>query len=284
MHHPIQNLLGLLAIAVATASQAEPAPAPTAPNSYSCFIEPSEVVDIGSPVAGIVAEVLYDRADQVNAGDIVVRLESVIEESNLRLAAAQARFVDEIREHEVHLEFAERRFRRAETMHKKKAITTEQRDQAEAEFRIAAKQLAKARHNHEIARLEYQRSLQLREQRNIQSPISGVVVDRLIAPGEFASDAALLRVAQIDPLKVEVVFPADTLGDIERGDRLAVRTQETAEQLEATVTVVDRVVDAASGTYRVTLNLPNPGQSIASGLKCDVDHPAIGASAAVAER
>ena len=49
-------------------------------------------------------------------------------------------------------------------------------------------------------------------------------------------------------------------------------------------TLLDRVVDAASGTYRVTLNLPNPEHNIASGLKCDVDHPAIDQAAAVAGR
>jgi multidrug efflux pump subunit AcrA (membrane-fusion protein) len=38
----------------------------------------------------------------------------------------------------------------------------------------------------------------------------------------------------------------------------------------ATVTVVDRVVDAASGTFGVRLELPNPDRALSAGLKCRV--------------
>jgi multidrug efflux pump subunit AcrA (membrane-fusion protein) len=38
----------------------------------------------------------------------------------------------------------------------------------------------------------------------------------------------------------------------------------------ARVSVVDRVVDAASGTLGVRLELPNPGYRLPAGLKCKV--------------
>ena len=38
----------------------------------------------------------------------------------------------------------------------------------------------------------------------------------------------------------------------------------------ATVTVVDRVVDAASGTFGVRLELPNRDYRLPAGLKCKV--------------
>jgi hypothetical protein len=46
--------------------------------------------------------------------------------------------------------------------------------------------------------------------------------------------------------------------------------------VKARVTVVDRVVDAASGTFRVRLELPNPGNRIPSGIKVrGALHPVI---------
>ncbi len=39
---------------------------------------------------------------------------------------------------------------------------------------------------------------------------------------------------------------------------------------EAEVGVVDKVVDAASGTFGVRLELPNPDTSLPAGLKCRV--------------
>jgi multidrug efflux pump subunit AcrA (membrane-fusion protein) len=41
----------------------------------------------------------------------------------------------------------------------------------------------------------------------------------------------------------------------------------------ARVTVVDRVVDAASGTFGVRLQLPNPGYRLPAGLKCKTRFP-----------
>ncbi len=283
---PFCALLAWAGLAAAADEPALPPPDVAAPaaEAYSCFIEPSEVVEVGSPVPGIVAEVRHDRAARVSAGDVVVRLERVIEESNLELAAARARFVDEIREQEVHLDFARRKYERARAMHAKKAITLEQLEQTEAAFRIAEKQLAKARHNHEIARLEHRRMQRLREQRENASPIDGVVVDRLIAPGEFVKDSPLLRIARLDPLKVEVILPAETWGTLGVQDTITVNARETGGRFAAEVAVIDRVIDSASGTYRVTLTLPNPDHAIASGLKCDVEHPSLGAPAAVAAR
>jgi multidrug efflux pump subunit AcrA (membrane-fusion protein) len=41
-------------------------------------------------------------------------------------------------------------------------------------------------------------------------------------------------------------------------------------EFESTVTIVDPVLDAASGTFRVRLTLPNPDYQLTSGLKCSV--------------
>ena len=40
------------------------------------------------------------------------------------------------------------------------------------------------------------------------------------------------------------------------------------EDLIAEVVVVDKVIDAPSGTFSVRLSLPNPKQSLPGGLKC----------------
>ena len=42
-------------------------------------------------------------------------------------------------------------------------------------------------------------------------------------------------------------------------------------QYSAKVTVVDKLVDAASGTFGVRLELPNPGNQLPAGLKCRIN-------------
>jgi hypothetical protein len=44
-----------------------------------------------------------------------------------------------------------------------------------------------------------------------------------------------------------------------------------AAPVTATVTLVDKVLDAASGTFRVRMRLPNRDGSVPAGLRCKVE-------------
>jgi multidrug efflux pump subunit AcrA (membrane-fusion protein) len=107
--------------------------------------------------------------------------------------------------------------------------------------------------------------------RTIRSPIDGLVVQRLIKPGEFATTnlkEPILKLAEVDPLYVEVVLPASMLGKVKRGERAEIRPEMPEIKASARVIVVDRMIDAASGTFGVRLELPNPGNQIPAGAKC----------------
>jgi multidrug efflux pump subunit AcrA (membrane-fusion protein) len=95
----------------------------------------------------------------------------------------------------------------------------------------------------------------------------------VLDPGEFATTNIkdpILRLAEIDPLNVEVVLPAERFGRIKRGDRAEVVPETGDQRYPAKVTVVDRVMDGASGTFGVRLELRNPGGAIPAGAKCSV--------------
>nr|WP_315400976.1 efflux RND transporter periplasmic adaptor subunit [uncultured Duganella sp.] len=120
-------------------------------------------------------------------------------------------------------------------------------------------------------------SLELKQQqavvalRTITSPINGVVVERFLSPGDHISQEKILKLAQIDPLNVEVVVPVELFGAIRPG--MSGRVQLSAlggTAYIAKVTVVDRVIDAGSGTFGVRLQLRNPGNKISAGLRCAV--------------
>jgi hypothetical protein len=99
-------------------------------------------------------------------------------------------------------------------------------------------------------------------------------VERLLSPGEFAKQTPILKLAQIDPLRVEVIAPVALLKKIAVGMRAQIMLEAPVNgAYEARVTVVDRVVDAASGTFGVRLELPNPGYKLPAGLKCKARFP-----------
>ena len=85
----------------------------------------------------------------------------------------------------------------------------------------------------------------------------------------------MVRVAVIDPLRVELMVPSVRYGSLALGDKLQIRPDlPGAEPVTATVDQVDRVLDAASNSYRVRLTLPNPGYRLPAGLRCKADAPA----------
>lgn len=125
--------------------------------------------------------------------------------------------------------------------------------------------------NRRLADLELQRTTAEVALRTIKSPVNGVVVERFMHPGEFPKQEKILKLAQIDPLRVEVYVPVAMLGKIAVGKTAYVKPESPVTgEYAAKVTVVDRVVDAASGTFGVRLELPNHDLKLPAGLKCTV--------------
>src|SRR4029079_10460375 len=102
--------------------------------------------------------------------------------------------------------------------------------------------------------------------------MSGEVVERYLSEGERVEEKPVMKVATIDPLRVEVIVPATYFNRIKQGMSATVKPDVAeAEARSAKVIVVDRVIDAASNSFRVRLELPNPNYQLPSGLRCKVD-------------
>jgi RND family efflux transporter MFP subunit len=225
---------------------------------YNCLIEAYESVDVRSPVEALIESISVRRGDVVKKGQVLVRLESAAE-----IKAAEAR-----------VELAQRKYTRAEELYKQNFVSSTARDEAEAEFKLASEQLRQAREARELAELEARRSSELLALRTLRSPFDGVVVEKLQSPGEMATtniNQPILKLARIHPLHVEVVLPVSEYGKIRTGMKGRVVPEKPIEgQYEARVKVVDRTVDAASGTFGARLELPNPNAAIPAGVKCKV--------------
>lgn len=96
-----------------------------------------------------------------------------------------------------------------------------------------------------FADLELQRTTAEVALRTIKSPVNGVVVERFMHPGEFPKQEKILKIAQIDPLRVEVYAPVAMFGKIAVGMTAHVKPElPLTGEYAAKVTVVDRVMDA----------------------------------------
>ncbi len=87
-------IIGLMALAAGPTLFATPVHAEAV--EFDGIIEPWQVVDIGAPAEGIVAQVTVDRSSTVTQGAVLVTLESSVERAALEKAQAMATFKGEM--------------------------------------------------------------------------------------------------------------------------------------------------------------------------------------------
>jgi RND family efflux transporter MFP subunit len=260
---PLSLLLAGTLVAVAAPAQEL--------SGFDCLIEPYAVMDVSTREEGILETILVERGDVVKRAQALARLDSVIEEATVELARARANMDSRIEEQRVNKAFAARQRTRAMELYQKKAIPFHEVDKSETEERLADLRLRQAENDKTVATLELKRAQELLKLRTVRSPVNGVVVERLLYPGESVKDEPIVRVAQIDPLNVEIIVPVTKFGRITSGMKAQVTPLVPgAGTHTATVTIVDRVVDAASGTFGVRLKLPNADYRLPGGLKCRI--------------
>jgi RND family efflux transporter MFP subunit len=263
-----------ISLPVLVALVSMPPPVGATPDGVlDCLIEPEQVVTVSMPVEGVVETVTVDRGDLIVAGQVLATLESDVEKATLELARARAEMDARVKNNEVLVKYSTRRYRRSHDLFSKEIISLHDLDESEGAKLSAEMSLREARDDQQLAGLELARAQAVLDRRTVRSPVTGVVVDRFLSPGEFASEAEpqVLEVAQIDPLRVEVFAPMAMLGRVTIGMEAQVELESPIDgRYGARVTVVDPVVDAASATFGVRLELANPDHLIPAGVKCRV--------------
>ena len=200
------------------------------------------MVDLATSVSGIVKVVNVDRGDIIKTGQILAQLEAEVEKANV--AHSRAR-----------VEFSSKKHHRMQELYKEQMVSAQQMEEAKTENDLAVAELRKA--------------TEMLNQRTVYSPFNGVVVERYVSPGELVEGKKVIKVAQINPLRVEVIAPIAMLGEFKMGAKMQVVPEgPVAGPFEARVHLVDRVIDAPSGTFRVRLALPNPRYQISAGVRC----------------
>jgi membrane fusion protein (multidrug efflux system) len=160
-----------------------------------------------------------------------------------------------------------------DNLYKDNNVSQQMLDEAESEAFIARSDWHRARENKLLAELELNQATEILSMRTITSPISGIVVDRMLSPGELVTeDQTIMQLANIDPLYVEVIMPAADFGRVLSGSLATVVPAEPiGGQYEGRVTIVDNIIDAASGTFGVRIELSNADKALPAGLNCVVE-------------
>lgn len=256
---------------------------------FDCVLEPRQTVDLRSPVAGIITRIGADRGQFVKAGQLLIELDSGQERAQLEVARHKATMQGAVRSGESRVEFAGSKLRRRESLADDEFVSAQDREESITEKRLAESELEDARDNRRMAQLEVRRSEEQIRVRALRSPVNGVVIERNAHVGELADPSdgkkALLRIADITVLHAEAILPAEAYAYLKVGQQASVRADKPVKfSSTGTLRVIDRVLDAASGTFGVRLEVPNPDLGLPAGIHCRVDFPDVPAAAPRARR
>lgn len=236
-----------------------------------CLVRPEMYIDLSSPVDSTLKEMFVHTGDPIKKDQPLVQLESSVERAKVKLAELKAASFGEIENKKIQLKYAKRNNMRLQALYDKKSISLYEKDKAETEVALAKIELRKARENKQIAQLNLEKTQAELALRTIKSPINGIVVDSYAKVGESVTDRTIMKLAQIDPLRVELIAPAEYFGLIKKGMEVDIFPERPANKAyKARVTVIDQLIDPASGSFTVRMALPNPGDKLVGGVNCMV--------------
>ena len=243
---------------------------PRAPAAeLDCLVKPEMYVELSSPVDSVVEKMLVETGDTIAKGQPLAQLEASVERARVRLAKLQAKSVSEIKNREEQLRYTKQYHARMADLLSQNSVSQYEADKAQTEVAIAQIELNKANEKWRIAQSNLELAQAQLALRTIRSPIDGIVVDRYAMVGESVSDRTIMKLAKVNPLKVELIAPTEYFGLIQKGMQVEIYPEQPSNQVfTATVTVVDQLIDPASGSFTVRMLLPNPEDKLVGGVNC----------------
>ncbi len=209
--------------------------------SGTATLEAEADAEVIAKVGGEVRRILVEEGDRVREGQVL----AVLDDRQLRLQAAQARAA---------LAKTERDFNRQVELHQKGLV-------AAGAFESLKYDLENQRATDDIARLSLSYS-------EIRAPFAGIVSARHVRLGqEIAVGAKVFRVTDPIPLKASVFVPERELARLKPGQTASVGADALAGRtFPALVKLVSPTVDAATATFKVTLEVTDPKGDLKPGM------------------
>jgi len=234
-----------------------------------CLVKPGMYIELSSPIETTLIDMFVDSGDDIKKGQALALLENTVEIAKVELAKLQALSWSEVENSKVQLQYAKRNLKRIANLYKKNSVSLFEKDKASTEVSLAEIELIKAREKKSLAGLGLKRAKAELDLRTIKSPIDGIVVDIYTKVGESVTGRTIMKLAQIDPLRVEVIAPTEYFGLLKKGMKVDIHPERPANKtFKATITVVDQLIDPASGSFTVRMSLPNSDEQLVGGVNC----------------
>lgn len=216
--------------------------------SYSgtATLEADREADVVAKTGGVLLRLLVEEGDAVRQGQVLARLD----DASPRLSLAKA---------EATLRKLEADYRRADEMFGRKLLSLEEHDKIKFD-------LDNQRAVHDLSRLELSYT-------NVIAPIDGVIGKRMVKEGNLIQvNQPLFHIVDFDPLLGVLNVPERELNILKPGQPVSMSVDALpGQRFPGVIERVSPVVEAASGTFRVTCRFNATLQTLKPGMFGRID-------------
>jgi len=264
---------GALALALLAAGGlvAQESEKPSVPQARAVIVA-SHDVQLVSPVRGVIKRVLVEEGDRVAKDQPLVELDAEVQKASLAKAEEEAKSTAALVAAEANLQVKRAEYKRQKMLFDKQVNSEADLEKADFDLKYAETLVTVRKEEQKLGQL----SVKLEQERLnlmcIRAPLAGIVLRRLEDVGEAAlEDRPVLRLVVLDVLHVIAYVPYPLASKLKVGMAARVALDDQPEaRLPCRVLMVDPMVDAASDTCRVKLELANPDHKVAAGSRATV--------------
>lgn len=201
----------------------------------------SEEASIHAEVSGQIKEVQFQEGQPVKKGDMLIKIDSSLAETDLLQAKAA-------------MEAKKAAFSRDDKLKSSGFVADQQYDTSRAELQGAEAAVANA----EI----------LITKSSIRAPFDGVAGLRNFSAGDYAAvGQALTTVVAIDPLKLEFSVPEKNYAAIKTGQKISFAVDAfTGENFSGEIYAIDPQINPENRNFTVKANIPNTDGKLRPGM------------------
>ena len=212
----------------------------------TAILEAPEEARVVTRLAGMITELKVEEGDSVAQGQIMAVIDAKRQEFSLAHLQAEAQII-------------EQELQRLKQIENKQFVSAD--SMAKLEYKLLS-----ARAKRDEAQLQVTES-------KIRSPIKGVVAKRTVKAGNMAQEFdELFYVVNQEKLHAILHLPEAQLPFLRLGQTAKIYTSHQKNvALNANVFLISPIIDTQSGTFKVTLALPNHNAQLKAGMFARVE-------------
>ncbi|GIU20848.1 RND transporter MFP subunit [Shewanella colwelliana] len=209
--------------------------------STTATLEAPLEANVVTRISGLIESLSVEEGDRVTKGQLLAVLDA--KRQRYDLARSQAE-----------VEIIEQELNRLKKMGNKEFISAD--SMAKLEYNLQA-----AMAKRDLAALQVEESM-------VRSPIDGIVAKRFVKAGNMAKEFdELFYIVNQDELYGIVHLPEAQLHSLRLGQEAQLfANKHTQDTVHAKVLRISPIVDAQSGTFKVTLSVPNKNATLKAGM------------------